>query len=120
MRRSQESSAKLHAHLENDAGITLLYSAKILYRQPGFALLEDQRLVTGDEAFRQARIKPRRIQNRYWADLTTEPLADQLKSHLSAADLVIQQLEQLAEAGAGSELVVAVPAYMSSQQLGLF
>jgi hypothetical protein len=104
----------------NDAGITLLDSAKILYRQPGFALLEDQRLVTGDEAFRQARIKPRRIQNRYWADLTTEPLADQQRSHLSAADLVIQQLEQLAEAGAGSELVVAVPAYMSSQQLGLF
>jgi hypothetical protein len=103
----------------NDAGITLMDGAKILYREPGFALLEDNHLITGDEAFRQARIKPRYIQNRYWSDLTTDPLADHRKSHLSAADLVSRQLEQLVGAGAGNELVIAVPAYMSPQHLGL-
>jgi hypothetical protein len=103
----------------NDAGITLLDGSKILYREPGYALLEDNHLVTGSDAFRQARIKPRRIQNRFWSDLTTEQLPDQQKSHLSAADLVSQQLEQLMSAGTGSELVIVIPAYMSSQHLGL-
>ena len=103
----------------NDAGITLLDGGKILYREPGFALLEDNRLTTGDDAFRQARIKPRHIQNRYWSELTTEPLADQRRSHFSAADLVSRQLEQIASAGTGTELVIAVPAYMSPQQMGL-
>jgi FHA domain len=103
----------------NDAGITLLDGGKILYCEPGFALVEEEQFTTGDAAFRQARIKPRRIQNRYWSDLTTEPLADHGTSHLSAADLVSRQLEQLAGAGVGNELVIAVPAYMSPQQLGL-
>lgn len=103
----------------NDAGITLLDGSKILYREPGYALLEDSHLVTGSDAFKQARIRPRRIQNRFWSDLTTEQLPDQKKSHLSAADLVSQQLEQLMSAGTSSELVIVVPAYMSSQHLGL-
>ena len=103
----------------NDAGITLLDGSKILYREPGFALLEDSHLVTGSDAFRQSRIKPRRIQNRFWSDLTTEQLPDQKKSHLSAADLVSQQLEQVMAAGASDELVIVIPAYMSSQHLGL-
>jgi len=103
----------------NDAGITLLDGAKILYREPGFALLDDDHLITGIDAFKQARIKPRRIQNRYWSELTTEPLPDQRKSHLSAADLVSQQLEQLMNAGSSTELVIVIPAYMTSQHLGL-
>lgn len=104
----------------NDAGITLLDGERILYREPGFVLLEDQQLTIGERAFRQARIKPRSIQNRYWFELSTEPLASQSSSHLSAADLVSSQLEQMAAATSGSELVVAVPAYMSSEQMGLF
>ena len=107
------------AHI-NDAGITLLDGSKILYREPGFALLEGNSLTTGEAAFRQARIKPRNIQHRYWSDLTTEPLQDDRKTHLSAADLVSRQLEQLVGAGADAELVIAVPAYMTQQHLGLF
>ncbi len=103
----------------NDAGITLLDGTKILYREPGFALLEDNHLITGSDAFKQSRIKPRRIQNRYWSELTTEPFSDQRKSHLSAADLVSQQLEQLMSAASSTELVVVIPAYMTSQHLGL-
>lgn len=106
------------AHI-NDAGITLLDGSGILYREPGFALLEGDRLITGEAAFRKARIKPRNIQHRFWSDLTTESLPDSPKSQLSAADLVSNQLEQLAGAGADAELVIAVPAYMSQQHLGL-
>lgn len=103
----------------NDAGITLLDDRQILYREPGFALLEDDLLTLGREAFRQARIKPRLIQHRFWSELTAEPLADHRASGLSAADLVSRQLEQIARKSKGSELIVAVPATMSPQQMSL-
>ena len=111
----------LAAHL-NDAGISVLDAQRILYREPGFALLEDEHLTTGIPAFKTARVKPRRIQNRFWSDLKTEPLPDRRFHHLSAADLVSRQLEDIwgQVSGSGDRLVVAVPAYMKSENLGLF
>lgn len=113
--------SRVAAHI-NDAGIALLSSEQIIYRQPGFALLDEDRLTTGNEAFARARIDPRRIQHRFWSELVTEPLADRRFAHLSAADLVSRQLEQMWQAAGGSvsELVVAVPPYMGAQNLGLF
>ena len=111
----------LAAHI-NDAGISVLSAERLLYREPGFALLDDDELITGSKAFENARIKPRRIQNRFWSELTTDVLADRRFQHLSAADLVSRQLEQIwqAVAAAGDRLVVAVPAYMTGEHLGLF
>ena len=112
---------RLAIHI-NDAGITLLDKDRIVYREPGFALLGDDRILTGNAAFSQARVDPRRIQHRYWSELVTEPLKDARFPHLSAADLVSRQLEQVWQSvGAGvTELIVAVPSYMNSQHLGLF
>jgi hypothetical protein len=111
----------LAAHI-NDAGISVLSAERLLYREPGFALLDDDELTTGSKAFEIARIKPRRIQNRFWSELTTDALADRRFQHLSAADLVSRQLEQIwqAVAASGDRLVVAVPAYMTGEHLGLF
>ena len=105
----------------NDAGISVLDAEKVLYREPGFALLEDDQLTSGNEAFSQARIKPRRLQNRFWFDLQTTPLADRRFRHLSAADLVSRQLEQIWRqvASSGDQIIFAVPAYMNSEHLGL-
>ena len=111
----------LAAHI-NDAGISVLDADRILYREPGFALLEDDNLITGIPAFENARIKPRRIQNRYWSELRTDPLPDRRFQHLSPADLVSRQLEQVWQqvSSSGDRLVIAVPAYMTSENLGLF
>lgn len=111
----------LAAHL-NDAGIAVLDAERVLYREPGFALLEEDGLRTGAEAFANARVRPRRIQNEFWAHLDVAPIADRQFQHLSNADLVSRQLEQIWEAVAhkGDRLVVAVPAYMQQEQLGLF
>jgi len=108
------------SHL-NDAGVTLLSDQGIAYREPGFALLEDDQLTTGNAAFLRARINPRRIQHRYWSELETTALADRRFGHLSAADLVSRQLEQMWSAtdGSDSEMIVAVPGYMDSSNLGL-
>lgn len=111
--------ALLAAHL-NDAGISVQDADKVYYREPGFALLEDDRLTTGNEAFLQARVKPRRINNGYWSHLQTAPLADRRFHHLSAADIVSRQLEQIWQRVSGDGFVVAVPAYMSNTNLSLF
>ena len=110
----------LAAHL-NDAGILVVNSDKILYHEPGFALLEDDHVITGAEAYSNASLKPRRIQNRFWSDLQAEPLPDRRFHHLSAADLVSRQLEHIWQTVAkpGDRLAIAVPAYMTSENLGL-
>jgi hypothetical protein len=113
--------SRLAIHL-NDAGITLSNGEQITYREPGFAYLGGDALETGDQAFSHARIDPRRVQHRFWSELNTQPLSDGRFSHLTAADLVSRQLEQIwARIGKGIiELVVAVPAYMTAENLGLF
>ena len=112
--------ALLAAHL-NDAGLLFTDGERILCREPGFALLEDDGLVSGREAWASASLEPRRIQNRYWANLGTEALKDRRFQHLSTADLVSHQLETLWQrvAKPGDRLAVAVPAYMQSDGLGL-
>jgi hypothetical protein len=112
--------ALLAAHL-NDAGLLFTDGERILCREPGFVLLEDDGLVSGREAWASASLEPRRIQNRYWAKLGTEALKDRRFQHLSAADLVSHQLETLWRrvAKPGDRLAVAVPAYMQSDSLGL-
>jgi len=110
----------LAAHL-NDSEILVVDDQKILYHEPGFALLEDDGLITGAEAYASASLKPRRIQNHYWSSLQTESLPDRRFHHLSAADLVSRQLEQIWQrvATPGDSLAVAVPPYMSTENLGL-
>lgn len=94
---------------------------QLVYRAPGYALLDDNRVFTGNDAFAQARLRPRRIQNQFWYDLNTEPLADLRFAHVSAADLVSHQLEQLWHSQRNSidEVIMAVPPYMTSQSLSL-
>jgi hypothetical protein len=110
----------LAAHL-NDAGLLITDGERILCREPGFALLEDDGLITGREAWASASLKPRRIQNHYWNELATTTLSDARFKHLTAADLVSQQLETLWQrvAKQGDQLALAVPAYMGNENLGL-
>jgi len=113
--------SRLAIHL-NDAGLTLATNERIVSREPGFAWLNGERLLTGSDAFARARIDPRRIQHRFWADLSAEPLGDAGFTHLSAADLVSRQLERIWQASGAnaSELYVAAPSCFEPGQLGLF
>jgi len=112
--------ALLAAHLI-DAGLLITDGERILCREPGYALLEDDGLVTGRDAWANASLQPRRIQNHYWDDLRTAALADARFQHLTAADLVSQQLETLWQrvAKPGDRLALAVPGYMDKENLGL-
>jgi hypothetical protein len=112
---------RLALHI-NDAAITLLNGEQIAYREPGFALLGGADVKTGHVAFGQSRINPRSIQNRFWCNLDTKPMPDKRFRHLTAADLVSRQMEEIWKLAPQdtTELVVAVPSYMSAQSLGLF
>ena len=99
----------------------MLDEQRIGYREPGFALLEESGLTIGNAAFEKARINPRGIQHRFWSQLSTTPFTDRRFAHLTTADLVSRQLEQLWQS-AGTprgEVVIAVPGYMETGSLGL-
>ena len=112
--------AILAAHL-NDATISVTNADRILYQEPGFALLENDHVVMGTEAYSSARLKPRRIHSRYWSSLNAAPLGDSRFRHMSTADLVSRQLEGIWKqvASPGDRLAIAVPPYMSNENLGL-
>ncbi len=106
----------------NDAAVSVLNDSAVVYREPGFALLEDGGLTTGKEAYANARMLPRRIHSHFWSSLSTDALPDDRFRHLSSADLVSRQLEQLWTVARqhGDRVTVVVPHYMQAEQLGLF
>ena len=106
----------------NDASISISTADTMLYREPGFALLDDGSIITGDAARKQSRLSPRQIQNTFWSALSTDAIGDRRFSHWTTADLVSHQLEHVWQqaASAGDRVVVAVPPYMQNEQLSLF
>ena len=53
----------------NDAAITAATGSRLVYREPGYALLADGELLTGRRAMAQARRHPRSVVNHYWRHL---------------------------------------------------
>jgi len=88
---------------------------------PGYALIDEDRLLTGGEAAARARLKPRHVNNRFWSELDTTPLSRPFPDHLTHADLAHAHLAALwGEVGSGVDCVLlAVPGTQSSHQLGL-
>ena len=58
----------------NDVAVTLARDGALLSQSPGFALLEQDTLLVGDDALRQARLKPRLISTRFWDRLSNDPV----------------------------------------------
>lgn len=111
----------------NDAGIVLARAAaegaRILGQpSPGFALLQDGKVLVGADAARLQRVAPLHAQNRYWYALGTEALPWTAHGIATAADLAHAHLSALladpVRAGA-QDLLLAVPPGYSREQLGL-
>jgi hypothetical protein len=111
---------RLAIHI-NDAEITALGSDRVFYREPGYALLDDNGVLVGSRAYAEAKLRPRRIQNRQWMELTADSIPGVGNGITSAAELVSRQLEEIWRPLASSvdEVVLAVPAYMNTGGLGL-
>lgn len=112
----------------NDAGIVAAGEGSLLTTpSPGFALLDGSDLVVGNEAWVSARLKPRRINHRFWDLLSTDSLPRPFPRSLSYADVVHAHLSAVwkaiegesADGGEAVSVLLAVPGWYSSQQLGL-
>jgi FHA domain len=105
----------------NDAGLAVASGERVIAIEPGFALVERERILTGSEAWAQARLKPRRVSSRYWADLSLEPGSAGAELDKSAAELAHAQLASLwRRFGTGiDDVVLVVPGNYRAEQLGL-
>jgi hypothetical protein len=105
----------------NDAALIGSADGELLFNEPGYALAPDGELLFGRDAWHAARRYPRRVQNRYWAELADEVLPTELAGARTAADLVHGHLEAIWQRAVGNcdGVSFAVPAYWQSPQLGL-
>ncbi len=105
----------------NDASITGVSEAGVVFSEPGYALIDGARSLFGVEALATARLNPHQINNRYWWKLSESALPNSSSQHETFADLAQSQLERLWSACANdlTEVLFAVPGYWVSEQLGL-
>jgi hypothetical protein len=104
----------------NDAGIAVADATGVRGVEPGFAVVDRGRILTGDEAVAMARLRPRQASNRFWSALSLEP-GSAGADLPSAAELAHAQLAAIwQKAGhAWTDVLLVVPAGYRSEQLGL-
>lgn len=105
----------------NDAGIAIADATGVLAVEPGFALVENGRIITGHDARSRSRLQPRQASNRYWSALSLEPGTGGADSDTSAAEFAYAQLEALWQRfGQGvTDVFLVVPGGCRTEQLGL-
>ncbi len=105
----------------NDAGIQLTLDGDLLRTSPGYAVLNDERLLVGEKASEQAKLLPRWTNTRFWSQLDTNPLPNSTSQVRHHADLAFAHLEDLWRSveKQSSENVFIVPGYFSNEQLSL-
>ena len=79
----------------NDASLVVAHEGEVLAREPGYALVENGRIVTGTEALRQARVKPSQVSSRYWTNLSVNSNTAGVEGVDSASELAHAQLKTL-------------------------
>jgi hypothetical protein len=104
----------------NDAGIAVADATGVLGVEPGFAVVDRGRIVTGDEAVALARLRPRQASNRFWSALSLEPgsAGADLPSSAEFAHAQLAAIWQKA-GHARTDVLLVVPAGYRSEQLGL-
>ena len=105
----------------NDAAITGVGEAGVVFSEPGYAFVDGTRSLFGVEALATARLNPRQVNNRYWRELSESALPGSSGQYETFADLAQTQLERLWSACADdlTEVLFAVPGYWVAEQLGL-
>lgn len=109
----------------NDAGIRTAKDTEpgmeAYPASPGIALWDGDALITGREASRRARLKPRWSHDRFWQELDTTPLPSPFPPNVRRADLVHAHLEEIWSATKSNvdDVLLAIPGSFSTEQLGL-
>ncbi len=104
----------------NDSEVRLGNNGVIAVRSPGYAFVSNDGIQIGEAAAGRTRLDPRAANNRYWKNLNQDPL--QLKSAKARhnADLAFAHLLEIYDkAGKPDNIIFAVPASFSNEQLAL-
>lgn len=103
----------------NDYQLTLTRQDKC-HHQLGYALVTKDRVIFGDDAYRQAKTSPANVYCHYWQRLGYEKITSANSQIRHFADLAYLQLQHLiAQVTACSEVVFIVPSSYNQQQLSL-
>ena len=106
----------------NDTEISLAQGLDVVYRQPGVAVVLEDRVSFGDAALEQTRLHPRQAQTQYWHRLSADPIAVSGRAIKNHADLVYQHLLEIKRLGKlpnNEPVFVAVPSNTNPEQLSL-
>jgi hypothetical protein len=105
----------------NDAGIAVADAESVLAIEPGYAVVERDKIVTGRDAVAKARLYPRQASNRFWNALGLEPGSAGSEITQSAAELAFAQIDSLWRrfGGGADDAVLVVPGHIRGEQLGL-
>lgn len=103
----------------NDKAIKVGDESGILLRSPGFVLADGKTVLLGEEAEKQARLKPTSAFNKYWQELSLEPFRQHEKFR-HYADFAHAHLIHVAEqAELDHDVIFAVPGSFSRQQIAI-
>jgi hypothetical protein len=105
----------------NDAGVAVARGRTLLPESPGYALVEGDQLVVGAEARQAARLKPRYVQNRFWDQLSLDPLSHpgaRAQTHADVAHAHLAHVWKTIESECDG-VIFAVPGSYTRPQLGL-
>lgn len=103
----------------NDSGICLTTS-KQSWTSPGFATTANNKISIGQAALEQARLHPLNTFNQFWNRLSLDSINSGHERVRHHADLAFMQLNELIQrAGDCDEVIFAIPANFSSEQLSL-
>lgn len=103
----------------NDSALTVGDESGVLAQSPGFALAVGKSLELGDLAEQQARLQPTSSYNKYWHELSMEPLRHS-NGIRHFADIAYAHLLHLAEiANVDGDVIFAVPGNFTRQQLAI-
>jgi hypothetical protein len=104
----------------NDSEIRVAAGTEIILREPGYAVLKPDRIITGLEAWNIARRNPREVSNRFWNQLNQDSISIPSSLARHNADLVFNQLINIHEkAGKPDEILFSVPGFYTREQLSL-
>ncbi|MBI2970081.1 MAG: hypothetical protein HYY36_05020 [Gammaproteobacteria bacterium] len=103
-----------------DSEIRVARGKRVIVRSPGYAVIRAGKTVLGEQALREAHLHPRDTYNRFWSNLSQDPLQTASEHVRHHADLAYAHLLSLHEqAGKPKEVVFAVPGSYSRDQLAL-
>ena len=103
----------------NDSGIVVGDKDGIIAQSPGFAFAAEDSLEIGEVAEQKARLQPTNSYNKYWHELSLEPISHG-NNIRHFADIAYAQLLHLAKGGQiDSDVIFAVSGNFTRQQLAI-